>query len=82
MFQMTAKEMENWKSQFVISNGDRMGLRKAPPVFTEHGVAMLSSLLNSESAIKVNIQIIRIFTRIREMLSSHREIMQKLEQIE
>ena len=50
--------------------------------FTEHGVLMLSSVLNSDRAIKVNIQIIRVFTKMRELLSSHKEILQKLEQIE
>jgi phage regulator Rha-like protein len=82
MFQMTAKEMENWKSQIVISNRERMGLRKPPLVFTEQGVAMLSSVLNSERAIMVNIQIIRVFTKMRKMLASHKEVLKKLEQLE
>jgi len=51
MFQLTAKELDDWKSQFVISNKERMGLRKAPLAFTEQGVAQLSSVLNSETAI-------------------------------
>lgn len=82
MFQMSREEMADWKSQFVISNSEKMGLRKPPLVFTEQGVAMLSSVLNSERAILVNIQIIRIFTKMREMLSSHKDIIQKLEQFE
>jgi hypothetical protein len=82
MFQMSKEEMENWKSQIVISNREKMGLRKPPFVFTEQGVAMLSSVLNSERAIMVNIQIIRVFTRIRSILSMHAEILHKLEQIE
>jgi hypothetical protein len=82
MFQMSREEMEDWKSQFVISNSDKMGLRKPPLVFTEPGVAMLSSVLNSERAIMVNIQIIRVFTRMRELLSTHKEILLKLEQLE
>lgn len=82
MFQMTKEEMEEWKSQIVISNIEKMGLRKPPLVFTEQGVAMLSSVLNSEQAIAVNIQIIRVFTKIREMLSTHKEILIKLEQLE
>lgn len=53
-----------------------------PMAFTEQGVAMLSSVLNSEQAITVNIRIIRIFTKMRELLSSHKEILKKLEQIE
>jgi ORF6N domain len=82
MFQLTPEEMKNWKSQIVISNREKMGLRKPPLAFTEQGVAMLSSILNSDRAIMVNIQIIRVFTRMRELLSTHKEILQKLEQIE
>jgi hypothetical protein len=82
MFQMTPEEMQDWKSQIVISNTEKMGLRKPPLVFTEQGVAMLSSVLNSERAIMVNIAIIRVFTKMREMLTTHKEILQKLEQIE
>lgn len=59
-----------------------MGLRKAPLVFTEQGVAMLSSILNSDRAISVNIQIIRAFSRMRQMLESHKEIIRKLEDLE
>jgi len=65
MFQMSKEEMDNWKSQIVISNSEKMGLRKPPLVFTEQGVAMLSSVLNSDRAIGVNIQIISVFTKIR-----------------
>jgi hypothetical protein len=82
MFQMTTSEMEQWKSQIVISNRERMGLRKPPLVFTEQGVAMLSSVLNSEKAILVNIRIIRIFTKMRSLLESHHEILDKLERLE
>lgn len=82
MFQLTAKELNDWKSQIVISNKENLGLRKLPLAFTEQGVAMLSSVLNSETAIKVNIQIIRIFTRMREMLLTHKDILIKLEKIE
>jgi hypothetical protein len=82
MFQMSREEMEEWKSQIVISNKEKMGFRKPPLVFTEQGVAMLSSVLNSERAIMVNIQIIRVFTKMREMLTTHKEILRKLEIIE
>jgi hypothetical protein len=82
MFQMTSEEMQLWKSQIVISNSEKMGLRKPPLAFTEQGVAMLSSVLNSERAIMVNIAIIRVFTKMRELLSTHKEILQKLEQLE
>ena len=82
MFQMTSEEMDIWKSQIVMSESDRRGLRKPPYVFTEQGVAMLSSVLNSDRAIMVNIQIMRVFTKIRILLESHKEILRKLELIE
>jgi hypothetical protein len=82
MFQMTKEELEDWKSQIVISNVEKMGIRKLPFVFTEQGVSMLSSVLNSERAISVNIQIIRVFTRMRKMIESHKEILKKLEMLE
>ena len=82
MFQMTAEEMNNWKSQIVISNKEKMGLRKPPLAFTEQGVAMLSSVLNSETAILVNIQIIRTFTKIRKIIENHKTILEKLEKLE
>jgi len=82
MFQMTKEEFEIWKSQIVISRSDRMGLRRPPYVFTEQGVAMLSSVLNSGRAILVNIQIMRVFTKMRALLESHKEILRKLESIE
>ena len=81
MFQQTVKEFENWKSQIVISNSERMSIRKAPLVFTEQGIAMLSSVLNSDQAISVNIQIIRIFTTMRTMLSSQKELILAMERI-
>jgi hypothetical protein len=59
-----------------------MGLRRPPYVFTEQGVAMLSSVLNSDRAILVNIQIMRVFTKIRALLESHKEILRKLELLE
>jgi hypothetical protein len=55
MFELSREEFQNWRSQFVTSKSDRMGLRYAPMVFTEQGVAMLSSVLNSKRAIQVNI---------------------------
>jgi len=80
MFQLNNEEFKNLKSQFATSSWG--GRRKIPFVFTEHGVLMLSSILNSDRAIKVNIQIIRIFTRMREMLSAHKDILLKLEQMQ
>ncbi len=83
MFEMNKKEFTNWRSQIVTSiQGDRMGLRHAPFCFTEQGVTMLSCILNSERAITVNIQIIRIFTKLREMILTHKDILLKLEQLE
>lgn len=82
MFQLTFQELENWKSQNATSNKEKMGLRKLPFAFTEQGVAMLSSVLNSETAIEVNIQIIRIFTRIREVLLTQKDVLLKMEQLE
>ena len=72
MFQLTQSEFENLMSQFAISSWG--GTRKLPLVFTEQGVAMLSGILNSDRAIAVNIQIMRIFTRIRQMLSDNTEL--------
>jgi len=80
MFQLSENEMEILISQFVISSWG--GRRKLPYVFTEQGVAMLSSVLNSEAAIRVNIEIIRIFTRMRELMLTHKDILLKLEQME
>lgn len=68
MFELTKEEFENWRSQFATSNSDRMGLRYLPSVFTEHGVLMLSSVLKSDKAIQTNIQIMRIFSKVRQML--------------
>lgn len=82
MFQLDKLEFENWKSQFVTSNSYKMGLRKPPFVFTEQGVAMLSSVLNSRTAILVNIQIMRVFTRMRQNLLTNKDILLKLEQLE
>ncbi|KOH45071.1 ORF6N domain-containing protein [Sunxiuqinia dokdonensis] len=81
MFQLTKPEFENWKSQIVISNSEKMGLRKAPLAFTEQGIAMLSSVLNSDQAIQVNIQIMRIFTKVREMLADTMSLRLEIEEI-
>jgi phage regulator Rha-like protein len=80
MFELTKDELENLRSQIGTSSWG--GSRYIPMAFTEQGVAMLSSVLNSARAIKVNIQIIRIFTRMREMLLTHKDILLKLEQLE
>lgn len=80
MLQLTKKEFDNLKSHFATSRWG--GTRKLPHVFTEQGVAMLSSVLNSERAIQVNIQIMRAFTKMRELLATHKELRQKIEQME
>jgi hypothetical protein len=82
MFELTQEEFKNWRSQFVTSKADKMGLRYPPYAFTENGVAMLSSVLNSERAILANIQIMRTFTRLREILGTHEELKRKIEQME
>ncbi|MEK9180457.1 MAG: ORF6N domain-containing protein [Patescibacteria group bacterium] len=82
MFRLTKKEMETLRSQFVTSNNGRGGRRYLPYAFTEQGVAMLSSVLNSERAIQVNIQIIRTFTKLREMLLAHKDLQRKVEAME
>ncbi|MCX6733766.1 MAG: ORF6N domain-containing protein [Candidatus Peregrinibacteria bacterium] len=82
MFQLNGKEMDYWKSQIVTSNSTAMGLRKLPLAFTEQGVAMLSSVLSSDRAIQVNIQIMRMFTHLRKMLATHKELREKIEMLE
>jgi hypothetical protein len=82
MFELTANEFGKWRSQFVTSNADRMGLRYVPMAFTEQGVAMLSSVLNSQQAIEVNIAIMRAFVRMREFLASQAKLGKKLRDLE
>jgi hypothetical protein len=81
MFELTEIESESLRSQFATSKSGRGGARYSPMAFTEQGVAMLSSVLNSEKAITVNIQIIRIFTRIRQMLMDNTEIRLIIEEL-
>ena len=82
MFQLSDSEFKNWRSQFVTSNSsDKMGLRYPPFAFTEQGVAMLSSVLNSPRAIAVNIRIIRIFTKIRTSLTDNLNLRLEIEEI-
>ena len=82
MFEMTGEEFQNWRSQIVTSNSERMGLRYTPFCFTEQGVTMLSCILNSKKAIETNIRIIRVFTKMREMLLAHKDILLKMELFE
>jgi len=82
MFVLSDEELSKWRSQFVTSNADRMGLRHAPMAFTEQGVVMLSSVLNSKRAIAVNIAIMRTFVKLRQMLDSHAKLAKKLAGLE
>lgn len=82
MFELTKIEFENWRSQIATSNSDKIGLRHAPMAFTEHGVLMLSSVLKSDKAIQTNIQIMRIFTKVRQMLLDTTEIKVDILQIQ
>jgi phage regulator Rha-like protein len=82
MFQLDKEEVESLRSQFVTSKIGRGGRRYLPYAFTEHGVAMLSSVLRSTQAIEINISIIRAFIRIREILASDKELAGKILEIE
>ena len=82
MFELTDTEFKNWRSQFVTSKGDKMGLRYKPMVFTEQGVAMLSSVLRSKRAIQVNIQIMRAFIKLRQMYIGHKDLKRKIAAME
>jgi hypothetical protein len=82
MFQLTADEAEALRSQIATSKTGRGGRRYTPFVFTEQGVAMLSTVLNSERAILVNIAIMRTFVQLREILATHKDLAQKLEALE
>ncbi len=93
MFQLSKEEFENLKSQIAISSGDEIlksqiaisswgGTRKLPYVFSENGVAMLSSVLRSQQAININIQIMRAFTTMRHFIATNAQVFQRLEVIE
>lgn len=83
MFQLTMDEVENLKSQFVISSfGKHGGRRSLPYAFTEQGVAMLSGVLRSKQAITVNIEIMRAFVNLRRLLNSNEKLKQQIEELE
>jgi phage regulator Rha-like protein len=83
VFQLNKKEFENFESlRFQIGTSNRGGRRYLPFVFTEQGVAMLSSVLTSKRAIRVNILIIKTFTRLRELVASNKELREKIEEME
>ena len=81
MFEMTHKELEHWREEFATTIGERKGIRYSPFCFTEQGVTMLSCVLNSDRAIQLNIQIVRIFSKIREMLTDTLSVKLEIEEI-
>jgi len=81
MIEFTKEELMNFRKQFGNTSKEIMGLRIAPFAFTEHGILMLASVLNTERAIQVNIQLVRIFNKMREMLLSHKDLFLELEKV-
>ncbi|HEY0686864.1 MAG TPA: ORF6N domain-containing protein [Steroidobacter sp.] len=82
MLQLTAAEWSNLRSQIVTSSAGHGGRRYTPCAFTEQGIAMLSSVLKSRRAITVNIEIMRTFVRMRQLLASNKQLAQKLAELE
>jgi hypothetical protein len=82
LFRLTGEEFLNLRSHFATSRKEHGGTRYLPFAFTEQGVAMLSSVLNSERAIQVNIAVMRAFVKIREFFSTHKDLARKLEKLE
>jgi hypothetical protein len=83
MFQLTKKEFEDWRSQIATSNPSaKMGLRRRPYVFTEHGAIMAATILNSQRAVEVSLFVVRAFVKLRQFALAHKELAAKLEQLE
>ena len=82
MFQLSSEEFDNWRSQIVTSNSDKMGLRRPPYAFTEQGVSMLSAILKSKIAIEISVKIIRTFVNMRRFILSNNLMYQRFERIE
>ncbi|MCT7909179.1 ORF6N domain-containing protein [Arcobacter lacus] len=82
MFQLSKEEFENWRSQFVTSNSDKMGLRRPPYAFTEQGVSMLSAVLKSDIAINISVKIIRAFVEMRKIINSDNALFYKIDFLE
>ncbi|MBI4425225.1 MAG: ORF6N domain-containing protein [Elusimicrobia bacterium] len=82
MFQLTAKEADNLKSHFATSSSGWGGRRKLPLVFTQEGVAMLSGILNSKRAVQVNIEIMRAFVHLRQIVASNKDLARRLDELE
>jgi hypothetical protein len=82
-FRLSREQFDNWRSQIVISNpAAKMGLRHRPYAFTQEGVAMLSSVLRSDRAIKMNVLIMRTFVRLREMIAANKDLAARIEKLE
>ena len=82
VLQLTAEEADSLRSHIVTSNAGRGGRRYLPYAFTEHGVAMLSSVLKSKRAVQMNIAIIRAFVKLRQILASHTALARRIERVE
>lgn len=83
MFRLSNKELEDWRSHFATSNpASKMGLRRPPYVFTEHGALQLASVLTSSKATQVSLLVVRAFVQLRELLSTHTKVAHKLEELE
>ena len=82
MFVLTPQGFAEWRSQFVTSKADRMGPRHAPMALTEQGIAMLSSVLKSEPAVQVNIEIMRALVRLRELIATNKNLARRLDELE
>lgn len=83
MFRLSAKALAAWRSQLVMSNpGAKMGLRRAPFAFTEHGALMAATVLNSPRAVETSLYVVRAFVRLRQFLASHKDLARRLEQHE
>jgi phage regulator Rha-like protein len=79
MFELNNEELRIWRSQFGTSNREKMGIRIPPFAFTDYGVLMLSSVLNSDKAIQTNILIIRVFAKMKEILTNHKKLLVELD---
>jgi hypothetical protein len=82
MFEMTASEFKKWRETAALSTADKQGLRHIPFCFTEQGVTMLSCILNSKTAIDVNLRVIRVFVKMREYALTHKDILVQLAKLE
>jgi hypothetical protein len=82
MFQLTRQEVSGLMSHFAISNGGRGGRRKLPYAFTEHGAIMAASVLNTPRAVEMSVFVVRAFVRLRQLLATHKELAEKLAELE